>query len=186
MVFDQFPPLSTSFHMYWKIYISPVTDIVFESSLHNLYLSLQEVSRFIYSLFRLSSFLHLHLPFMTKVDLTGKSIWDQSFHLVSPEEADWWRQSLPLIFSYFVHSIDLPCWAPTAALCGVYLGEGVMDALNGIRKEMRTDEQGKKWRRQSEGIKEVLTKEEGEQGNAEQAVFTHYRSWLCLYVCVCV
>ena len=62
-----------------------MSDIMSESSLHNPYLSFLKVYT---TLFRLSSLLHLHLSFMTKVDLTGKSIWDQSFHLDSPEKAD--------------------------------------------------------------------------------------------------
>lgn len=67
------------------------------------------------SLSKLSQPLHLHLSFMREVDLTGKSIRDQSFHLDSPEQADWWRHLLLLISSYFVHSEDSPCWGLTTA-----------------------------------------------------------------------
>lgn len=56
-----------------------------ESSLQDPFLSFLKVYT---ALFGLPSPLHLHLSFMTEVDLTGKSIRDLSFHLDSPEQPD--------------------------------------------------------------------------------------------------
>lgn len=62
------------------------SDIMSESSLLNPYLSFLKV--YISPSLRCLVLLYIHLSFMTEVDLAGKSIWDQSFHLDSPEQSD--------------------------------------------------------------------------------------------------
>lgn len=159
-----------------------LSNITSESSLHHPCLTFLKVRAV---LLRMSRLLHLHLAFMTQVDLTGKSIRDQSFHMDSPEQADWWRQQLLLISSYFVQSVDSPCWAVTAALSAVsefgLRGDGCKSLLNERRKRVRADEQGKIRRRQEE--KEQKMYKDREQENAEAAFFTHVAAGC---VCVCV